>query len=98
MCVYDPLAYKERVNFAARYISEGRKTNRTFDTCFEMYDGDIVALELYRRAKKNGKLAINLGRYIDLGLREAIESRYAHVKTKDLHIEAEKLRRIAGAA
>lgn len=47
-----------RVNYAAQCIT--RQTGiggRTFDTCFEMNDGDAVVTALVRRAKKNERLA-----------------------------------------
>lgn len=64
--VYDPDNFMGRVNFAASYISAGRPTTRSFDTCFEMNDGDAVATALYRRVQKNPntKLAQNIWRYL----------------------------------
>lgn len=57
--------FKERVNYAARVIREGRRTSRKFDNCFEMNDGDLVVLALVKRANKSGgKLAENLDKYI----------------------------------
>lgn len=64
--VYDPENFSGRVNFAASYIGAGRSTSRSFDTCFEMCDGDAVATALYRRVQKNPntKLAENIWRYL----------------------------------
>ncbi len=58
---------QDRINFAASYIAAGRRTTRTFDTCFEMGDGEQVYNGLRQRAAKNpqGKLALNLYRYIN---------------------------------
>jgi len=86
MNVYNPLAFHDRVNFAAGYISRGRPTNRVFDTCLEMSDGDEVATALFRRAqaRPHTKLAQNLWRYL---CRESVEStaaRLAHVPTSQL--------------
>jgi hypothetical protein len=55
-----------RVKIAAAYITSGRKTTRAFDTCFENFDGDAVALSLYLRAQKRPDtlLAQNITRYI----------------------------------
>jgi len=55
----------DRINFAASYITRGRLTTRTFDTCFEMGDGDDVARGLVRRSLKNERLAAALPRYIN---------------------------------
>jgi hypothetical protein len=91
--VYDDEAFNERVNFAAKYISEGRRTTRHFDTCFEMNDGDVVATALWRRAEKNPKLAANLFRYIREDLTREHAEHYKSVKTRDLPAVARKLRR-----
>lgn len=94
MSVYDLDNFAGRVNLAAAYISQGRDVscNRTFDTCFEMYDGDVVAAALYRRAEKNQKLAANLPRYISQNLREETIARYAHIPTRKLAEEAARVR------
>lgn len=83
--------FKKRVNFAANYISAGRKTTRTFDSCFENYDGDAVATALVRRAqaKPNGKLAKNLWRYISKETVEPVVAKYTHIPTKSLPYLAE---------
>lgn len=62
-----------RVNFADLVIRQGRETSRSFDNCFENYDGAAVALALYRRAQKkpDGALARNLWNY--LGRNEVTE-------------------------
>lgn len=60
----DPENFAGRVNFAAFVITQGRRTSRSFDNCFENYDGDAVAAALVRRARKNERLAANLFRYI----------------------------------
>lgn len=67
-----PDNFAGRVNLAALYITHGRQTSRAFDGCFENYDGDAVAVALYRRAQKNpdGQLAANLWRYL---ARESVE-------------------------
>lgn len=84
MSVYRSDNFKGRVDLAAAYISGNRKTSRTFDTCFEMYDGRVVAAALYRRALKNPKLAQNMPRYLDMSLVENSAQAFAHVKTKEL--------------
>lgn len=61
------MTFEDRVNFAARFISSGRRTNRAFDGCFECWDGDAVVTALYRRARlrPDTKIAQNIWRYID---------------------------------
>jgi mannose-6-phosphate isomerase-like protein (cupin superfamily) len=62
---YTEGAFAYRVDFAARVISAGRHIeSRSFDTCFEMNDGDAVAVALYRRSRRNPKLRANLWRFI----------------------------------
>jgi hypothetical protein len=63
-CLNDPENFAGRVNFAAFIITQGRRTSRSFDNCFENNDGDAVAAALVRRARTNERLAANLFRYI----------------------------------
>jgi hypothetical protein len=71
--VYTIDNYSGRVSHAAAVITRGGETNRNFDTCFEMYDGDAVATALYRKslADPDGPLARNLWRYLG---RETVEA------------------------
>jgi hypothetical protein len=62
--VYDPDNFAGRVNHACAVILSGRRTNRTFDTCFEMYDGAAVAAAVYQRAEKNPRMMEALPRYL----------------------------------
>lgn len=93
--VYEGDNYIGRVNFAASYIAAGRNCTRCFDTCFEMYDGVVVAVALGRRAlnNPNGKLAKNFFRYIDEEMTKKNLADYAHVPTKHLALEAAKIRK-----
>lgn len=52
MSVYNAEAFHERVNFAARSFLSGNTSSRAFDTCFEMYDGDLVVTALVRRCAR----------------------------------------------
>ncbi len=90
--VYDDDNFSGRVNLAALYISTGRKTTRSFDTCFEMYDGDAVATALYRRAlaDPDGPLSRNLSRY--LGLETVTATAMANTHRKNLAAWARELR------
>ena len=53
-----------RVNYAAQVITNLRNTSRSFDNCFENYDGDVVVAALVRRAEKNVRLRENLPAYL----------------------------------
>jgi hypothetical protein len=79
--VYDEDNFMGRVAFAANYISKGVDSTRTFDTCFEMNDGDAVYLALVRRVRKNPntKLAKNIWRYLAESAAERIETQYKNV-------------------
>ena len=96
--VYDNENFAGRVNYAATVMLRGGTCTRHFDTCFEMYDGEVVAVALYRRAAKNPKLAAALARYIDAELAAKAAAAYAHIPTRGLAEEARKLRAISQAA
>ena len=95
--VYDSANFKGRVNLAASYIAAGRQSTRTFDTCFEMHDGDVVAAALVRRAAANpaGKLASNLFKYIGEEGAKAAAATLSSVATGDLPAAAANVRREA---
>lgn len=48
--------FSGRVNYAASCFMRGVRNSRSFDSCFEMYDGKIVVTALVRRCQKNEKL------------------------------------------
>ena len=97
--VYDSGNFAGRVNLAASYIAAGRSTTRSFDTCFEMHDGDVVATALVRRADANpaGRLAKNLFNYIGEDLARQKARDLAHVPTRKLKHESAKVRAKAAA-
>ena len=90
--VYDDDNFSGRVNLAANYMIKGYSTTRHFDTCFEMYDGDVVACALYRRALKNPKLADAIPKYLNQSMREETLARYSNISTRGLTEEARKIR------
>lgn len=92
-----PDDFAGRVAFAARVISSGDRTSRRFDGCFEMYDGDMVAAALVRRAqaRPGTKLAANLFRYLD---RESVTAAAQRLSGKDLEAEARVARERSRAA
>lgn len=94
------LPFMTRLDMAASHIASGRDTNRTFDGHFENDDGDILVVALARRARKrpNGKLAVNLDRYLCGESTKSALARYAHVADKDLPATAERLRAAKGAS
>lgn len=66
-----------RVEIAKHYIANDIEPDRDFDSCFEMNDGDEVALKLLQLARRNpgGKLARNLSKYINQAMIEGYEKR-----------------------
>lgn len=86
MGVYSKDGFKDRVNLAAAYISAGRNTSRTFDSCFEMFDGDAVCLALLRRIQKrpDSKLAANIWRYLARVSVEPLLERYVGTDPAEL--------------
>lgn len=94
----DPENFAGRVSLAALYISQGNRTTRAFDNCFENADGDAVAVALYRRAQKSpdGPIARNLWRYL---ARESVERTAAeNAHRKNLTQWARELRAESAAA
>ena len=95
--INDPENFAGRVNLAALVISQGGRTSRSFDNCFENYDGDAVATALYRRAQKNpdSDLARNLWRYIARDSVEPLAQANAHRQNltawaRELRAEAQR--------
>lgn len=76
MCqtIYGGFAY--RVNLAAAVISRGGLATRSFDNCFEMWDGDAVAVAIYRRAQRNPKLRKHIWTYLGRGT--VVTAAFAH--------------------
>ncbi len=73
-----PDNFNNRVATAASIISSGERPTRRFDSCFEMYDGDAVALALLLRTQKRPgtALARNLWRYLERSSIEALEAKH----------------------
>lgn len=94
MSVYDTEDFAGRVKLAAAYISARREATRTFDTCFEMSDGDAVAVALYRRTLKNPgtKLAANIWRYLGQESVTRAAEKLSDVRTQDLPNVAAQMR------
>ena len=90
--IHDDFQY--RVNMAASYISQGRSTSRSFDGCFENYDGDAVVVALYRRAqnKPDGKLARNIWRYLAKDSVTEMAAKYADLSRVELVVLADSMR------
>jgi hypothetical protein len=96
---YPPAVYRAdnfsgRVNHAAAVISRRGNATRTFDACFEMYDGSAVAAALVRRAAKNPRLAENLPRYLGPSAWEA----HRELEGRNLADAAREMRAHAEAA
>jgi len=92
--VYDCEAFQKRVNYAAQCIMRNTHS-RSFDTCFEMSDGDTVVTALVRRCVNNPKLkaAITLqwGGTFPEGWTETA-AKLAHIPTRKLSNEARRER------
>lgn len=96
MSVYREDAFQERVNYAAQCFMRGTPSTRHFDTCFEMFDGDLVVTALVRRCEKNEKLKGAIARrwadrkfpqdWIDTA------AKYADVPTRKLADKAAEVR------
>lgn len=54
--VYDDFNFMGRVNYAAQCFMRRISNSRSFDTCFEMFDGRAVVTALVRRSAKNERL------------------------------------------
>lgn len=93
--VYDPDNFAGRVSYAAFCIINNRPVTRSFDTCFEMYDGAAVSAALVRRAASNPRLAANLPRYLRAEDAEACAKRF---EGQQLAAAARQLRAAAQAA
>ena len=89
-----------RVNFAASTISQGRKPTRAFDGCFEMDDGDFVAIALYLRtiARPDTRLAANIWRYLDRETVTATAAEHPGIRASDLPELAKETRERCKAA
>ncbi len=98
MSVYDPDGFKERVDHAARCISEGRiNYSRRFDACFEMCDGDAVVVALYRRSLSNPKLAAGIWKALDKDNVMRKVERMRDIPTSGLIAEAARLRSLSAS-
>ena len=86
--IHDEQGFSQRVNYAVARIVSNKPTTRGFDTCFEMGDGDFVAVAVYRRSLNNPKLAQNLFNF--LGKDSVLESveKLKNVPTKELKVRS----------
>lgn len=84
--VYEDDNFRGRVDHAAKVIARGGDANRTFDTCFEMHDGDAVAVALYRRVTKNPNtsLARNIWRYLSFDSVAPMARKYSNRNLDEL--------------
>lgn len=87
-----PENFAGRVAYAAATISAGNRSTRSFDNCFENYDGDEVAVAVYRRALKNPKLMANFSRYLSLNTVLPCVEKLKDVATRDLPAVAAETR------
>lgn len=97
MSVYQLENFSARVNLASRVISKKGRSTRAFEACFEMYDGDEVAVAVYRRSKKNPRLNKNIWDYLSRKSIAPVAFKMRNVKTRDLSkaAKATRERRVA---
>lgn len=87
--VYQREAFEARVSYAAKCFMLGI-SSRSFDTCFEMGDGDLVVTALVRRAMKNPRLKEKIGRgWTDL--QDGLPTRWVETAARYAHIPRRKL-------
>jgi hypothetical protein len=90
---YKPQSFQARVNYAIDIIVRKAPACRTFDACFENWDGDVVAAAILRRAEHDPVLAENYGLYLSRKLGEQAALRFAIHSDEDLKRVAAKYRR-----
>jgi hypothetical protein len=80
-------SFTDRVNMAANYISQGRNSSRSFDSCFENYDGDAVVVALFRRAqaRPTGNLANNIWNYLSKDSVSYLADKYTDLSRSGLN-------------
>jgi hypothetical protein len=90
--------FNTRVNYAIAYIKRSplqRRSERNFDSCFEIYDSDYVAVAIMRRALRNDKLSNALVKFLSVDCWNEwvdISKKFSHLSNKELKIEADNLR------
>jgi hypothetical protein len=88
--------FNTRVNYAVACMKTKRTGTRSFDNCFEMWDGDFVVTAILRRALKNPEFEIVLRNYlrtIDLWEDwEQTAKKFENLSNKELKIEADNHR------
>lgn len=84
--------FTRRVNLALSLIQTGQISTRAFDACFEMYDGELVAVAVYRRTQANPALIERLWRGLGREITLAAVTQYAPFADQDLPRLARQLR------
>ena len=103
--VSDPAAFGRRVSYAAQRFLTVKTSHsistRTFDGCFEMYDGDAVVTALVRRAARNPCLYAAIARQWSGTFPQGwldTATKYRDIPTRGLHLVAAQLRAHANLA
>lgn len=86
----DPENFSGRVNYACQVIARNGTATRSFDNCFENYDGDEVAVAVLRRSQNNPAIAKNIDKFLKID--QAAIDRLKDVPTRKLAAEARKSR------
>lgn len=95
---YDPNNFAGRVSVACDYIRAGRDPGQEFDACYQMGDGDAVAVAVWRWAEREPVIMARLQEYMGVGEKlAAVVARYAGVPDGELWRAAKAMREKSGA-
>ncbi len=97
-----PENFKQRVDYAAQCILTQETRSREFDSCFEMYDGDLVAAAIVRRCGENPDLHAALANWQSGGRSSELPADWLAAAEKfksvrNLANQARRVRQIAEA-
>lgn len=93
---FRPKSFQQRVNYAAQCILNQQTRSREFDSCFEMFDGDLVAAAIVRRCEVDDVLRAALANWQSHGRSSEIPAEWleAAAKYKDVSNLARKARSV----
>lgn len=97
LSVYEPDNFQARVDYAVLCAIRGTTQGRSFDTCFEMWDGEFVLEAVRRRAERNPKLAAVMHVFSQPHL-ERVKAQFSAMSRKELKEAAATERKRCQAA
>jgi len=91
-----PENFEQRVDYAAQCIRTQNTRSREFDSCFEFYDGDLVAAAIVRRCEQDRDLHAALANWQSRGRSSELPADWlaAAEKFKSIRNLANKARRV----